>query len=412
MSRDFRAYWAAEVTSTFGSVFTVTAIGIVAVRSFDASAGQVGVVTAAATLPTVVFAVLSGTVADRLRRPRRVLMACDAVAALAVAAVAVGVWRGWATVWWLVALNLVLGGLSTLVEPVYFTHLGGLVDGEALVRGRARLQSGEYGANVVGRALAGPVVAVFGGAVGFAVDAASYVFSFVSLMRLRAPDRAVPRRDDEGEESLLREAAAGVRAVAGHPFLRALTGFLVAWGAIMAAITALTVSFLLGTLRIPTAWYGALFAFTGLAGLAGSLLGGRWVGRISYPVLTLGGFAGAILTSLLLPVAAGPLVVAASLAVLGIALPVFFGAIANIGLTGVLTVDISEGVLGRVLAALRTATMTAQVAGALLGGLLGDLVGVRLALWLCSVAALGSLVLATPAVRSMRPAAVPVGAAP
>ncbi|TMM41339.1 MAG: MFS transporter [Actinobacteria bacterium] len=122
MSRDFRAYWAAEVTSTFGSVFTVTAIGIVAVRSFDASAGQVGVVTAAATLPTVVFAVLSGTVADRLRRPRRVLMACDAVAALAVAAVAVGVWRGWATVWWLVALNLVLGGLSTLVEPVYFTH--------------------------------------------------------------------------------------------------------------------------------------------------------------------------------------------------------------------------------------------------------------------------------------------------
>jgi len=171
MARDFRVYWSGEVTSTFGSVCTATAVSVVAVQTLKVSAEQVGVLTAAGMLPTLIFGLLSGAMADGLRRPRRVLMLCEGIAAAAVAAVAAGLWQGWASVWWFVALNFVLGSLSTLVDPLYFTHLSGLVDREELVRGRARLQSGEYGAGILGRSAAGPLVAAAGGVAGLLTGA-------------------------------------------------------------------------------------------------------------------------------------------------------------------------------------------------------------------------------------------------
>jgi MFS family permease len=408
MTRDFRRYWWAEATSTFGSVFTATATGVVAVRTFNASAAEVGVVMAAAILPTALVGMLSGVLADRLGRPRRLLIVCDGIAGVAVTTVAVGMWTGVASVWWLAALNLVLGCLVTLIEPVYFTHLGGLVDRDNLVRSRARLQSGEYGAVVLGRAAAGPLIAVAGGAMALGVDAASYLVSLACLVSLHAPDRGTARSEPT---SVVREAAEGVREIGRHRLLRALVGFLLLISGTLGATGALAVPFLLRTLGIPTSLYGLMFAFTGLAGLFGSLVGERLVRRrVSYPVLTHAGFGGAVVAAMLLPAASGSAPTTTTLAVLGIALPVLGGAIANIGLTGVITTTVPEHLLGRVLAALKTATVTAQVTGTLLGGVIGNAVGVRPALWSCCLAALAGLLLTAPALRSAPAEASPVPA--
>ncbi|TVT07560.1 MFS transporter, partial [Amycolatopsis bartoniae] len=188
MNRDFRYYWSAEVSSTFGSTFTTTAIGAVGVTVFAASPGELGFVSAAAILPACVFGLVAGVIGDRLRRPRRALIACDAAAALMVLAVAAGILTGAATIWWLAGLCLALGCLSTVVETVYFTHLRGLVPDDDLTAGRVRLQSGEYGARTVGQALAGFVIAAAGGAVALLLDALSYVTSLVLLTRIRTAD--------------------------------------------------------------------------------------------------------------------------------------------------------------------------------------------------------------------------------
>jgi predicted MFS family arabinose efflux permease len=210
---------------------------------------------------------------------------------------------------------------------------------------------------------------------------------------------------------LAQDAAAAIREIGRHPFLRALVWFLILWSGVVGAIGALTGIFLLRTLHIPVSVYGLLFAFTGLAGIAGSAVGGRAAGnRSSYPVLALLGFGGGIIATMLLPMAGGPLPAVATLAVLGIALPVLCGAVANIGLTGVMVNDVPEPMLGRVLGTLRTATTVVRVPGALLGGVLGDAFGIRSALWVCCVAALASLVLTIPAMRAVRTrrAAVPL----
>src|SRR3954449_4640187 len=122
MGRDVTLYWWGQTTSAFGSVFTMIAVPVIAVVSLHASAGQVGLVSAAAALPMLVCGLPAGAVADRITRPRRTLIALDGVSALTVALVAWGLGSGFAGIGWLVALGFMLGAVGTLESAVYFVH--------------------------------------------------------------------------------------------------------------------------------------------------------------------------------------------------------------------------------------------------------------------------------------------------
>jgi predicted MFS family arabinose efflux permease len=406
MNRDFRRYFAAEVTSVCGSAFTVTAIGVVGVTAFAATPGELGAVSAAAILPACLLGLAAGVLGDRLRRPRRALIICDAVAGGAVLTVAIGIWRGMATIWWLAALCFLLGSIVTLAETIYFTHLRGLVGAEDLSRARARLQAGEYGASAAGKAIVGALIAALGGALAFLVDAVSYLASMLLLATIRADDRGTEPAQ-AAAPSWRHETAAGFRETARHPFLRLFAGFAVARSLVVGAVAALTAPFLLRTLAVPVGLYGVLFAITGAAGLAGSLLASRMATGMKLSSVALIGSTGMVLTSVVLPLAGGPALAAAGLAALGLALPVSFGAIANVGLTGALTTYVPEQVLGRAVASLRTATTGAQALGALAGGVLGSAIGLRPAMWLTAVVSLGCGVLLVPTMRASRQPAEP-----
>jgi MFS family permease len=405
MNRDFRRYFSAEVTSVFGSAFSATAIGIVGVTTFGATPGELGVVSAAASLPACLLGPAVGVIGDRLRHPRRVLIICDGVAGCSVLAVAAGMWRGAATIWWLAGLCFVLGCITALVETIYFTHLRGLVGLDDLTQARARLQAGEYGGSTVGQALTGALVAAVGGAAAFLVDAVSYLISMLLLADIRVPDQgpepATPEEHQEHQQHKFRSAAlAGFAESVRHPFLRSYIGFAVVRSLVIGALAALTAPFLLRTLHMPTGLYGLLFAITGLAGLGGSVLAARLARRAGTRLLTVLGGCGIAASSVVLPLAAGPVPLAAGLAVLGLGLPVAFGAIANIGLTAVVTDCVPEDMLGRVIGNLRSLCTGAQVLGALVGGALGDMLGLRPAVWVCAAACLGGGLFLLPVLRA------------
>jgi MFS family permease len=110
----------------------------------------------------------------------------------------------------------------------------------------------------------------------------------------------------------------------------------------------------------------------------------------------LGAFSAAMLCSLLLPLASGPLPLAATCAALGIGTPVFFGAIANVAVSSVLVSGMSEEVLGRAMSAMQVCAALAGLAGSLGGGVLGDHLGVRGALWALGLAALAAIAATLP----------------
>ncbi|WP_328720250.1 MFS transporter [Streptomyces sp. NBC_00247] len=402
--RDVNLYWCGQTATAFGTVFTAIALPVVALTDLGATAGQVGLISAASTVPGIVLGLLAGVLADRIVHPRRAMMLLDLLSAAAVGGVALGLRHGVASIGWLMALGLVQGFLAVLLSSLYFVHLRQLVGAEAIGPARARLQAGQFGAALVGRILAGPVIALFGSAAALGTDAASYLLSALALVSMRSSDRTdgQPGTGKRGEG--LRGAAAGLRFFAGHPFHRALLLFLVAPAAALAGAATLTGPFLLRTVHVPVGVYGLAFVLAGVMGLTGSAIAGRLLGPGRDARTTvLAGFAGALLTSALLPVAAGPLPVAVFCAALGIGLPVLFGAVANVALVSVLATDVEESMMGRAMAGLQVITSSTVLVGALAGGFLGDLFGVRTALWVLTGTALLVVGLVGPAaVRAAR----------
>ncbi|MET8154324.1 MFS transporter [Actinoplanes sp. NPDC049668] len=417
-SADVRLYWWGHTASALGTAFTGITLPIVAVVHFDASAGQIGLISAAAVLPMLLLGLPAGVVADRIARPRRALILLDTLSATAVAAITVGVALDAASIGWLVALCAAQGCVGILLEAVYFIHLRQLVDDAQLGTVRARLQAGQYAAGIIGRLLAGPTVVVLGPAAALAVDGVSYLLSATALVcmtpvarRLRpaAPGPAA------GFGAVLREMTTGLRFCFGDPALRAVLMALLLPGAALAGAAALTAPFLLRVVLMPPQAYGWLFMVSGLAGLAGSVLAGRLLaGRSDPRAVLLASSGAAALAGVLLPAAGGPILLAAGLATVGVGLPALFAAVANVALGPVIVADVDEGALGRVLAALQVAGAASGLLGAVAGGTIGEFVGIRPALWVLQLSALAAVLVCAPpafrAVRRSRRAAAPAPA--
>lgn len=402
--RDHRLFWWGQTASAFGSVFTAIALPVVAVVYLGASPGQMGMISAAAVLPSFLFGLPAGALADRFTRPRLVLMALDTICALAVAVVAIGVASHHVTVVWLIALAAIDGTLSILLEVVYFIHLGQLTDKDGIGVLRARLQAGSYGAGVVGRLLAGPAIVVFGAWAALCVDVASYVVSVTALILMAPVPPVAHARTREPIGRVLRGMGSGAQTFLGDRFHRILLVFLFVPGTAGAGISTLTGPFLLRVLHVPTAAYGLLFAASGLMGLSGSVIAKRLLrpGRDAYMVTVLSLAASAVL-AVLLPLASGPLPVAAVIATLGISLPALFGAVTNIGLTPVLFSAAPQDAVGRTMAFMQVLGAVSGLVGALAGGFLGDWIGIRPAMLVLRGTVLVTMALCLPpTVRAIR----------
>ncbi len=408
--RDLDLYWWGQTTSAFGSVFTAIALPVAAVLRFHASPGEVGLLSAASVLPSLLFALPAGELADRIVRPRRTLILLDTASALVVAGVALGLAAHLAAIGWLIALCAAQGCVSILTGVIYFIHLRQLAGPAQIGPARARLQAGAYGAGFVGRLVAGPVIAAFGVAPAMGVDAASYVLSATALLTMR---HAVPVQVavERGRSPLatFRGLGKGLQMFVSSPFHRALLGFILIPATAGAGISALTAPFLLDVVRIPTSVYGLAFVLSGVMGLIGSSVAVKvFSRRTDARAVTVVCFAAALACQLLLPLAGGPVALALACAAFGIGLPILFGAVANVGLSPIIVNDADEQAVGRTVAALQVFAAAAGLLGALLGGGLGDWLGPRDALWV--IAGGGEafvLLMLGPALRSARSETTP-----
>lgn len=402
MQRDFHLFLTGQATSTFGSVFTAIAMPLIAVRHLGATPAEMGVLVAAGSLPLLLFGLLIAAWVDRLSRCRPYLIACELLAAAAVGSVTVALATGHLAVWGLVLFVIVLGVLGVISESAYFVHLRSLVGDAKLVSARARLQGAEQVGGVLSRVLVGPVI-ILGAFLPFLIDLVSYLLSAFCLARI---ERREPRREPTHSGRLTgRELGAGFAVIRREPFLRQLAPFLVGQQIVGGMTLAVLAPFLLTVLDVPTAWYGVLFVLAGVAGVAGTAATPRLAHRADPRTLTAGGFLGMAVTALLLPFAGGPLPLAAALAALGIGLPYFFSAIANVGLTAFVTAVVPEDTLGRAGVTLQLLGAASVVSGSVAGGLLAGEVGIRPTLWLAAALSFVSILVLRPGVRRARRAA-------
>lgn len=191
-SRNFRLLMACNVISVAGTAVAIVAIPF-AVLSIGGSASDVGYVATAGLVPVVVFLLLGGVVADRLPR-HLVIVAADALQALAQAASAALVLTGHARVWELMVLAAARGTGVGFYFPASEGLLPQTVPADQLAPANAMNRVGRNGAEIGGSALGGVLVGLAGPGWGLTVDAASFAVAGALRLGMRFPAAPAARR--------------------------------------------------------------------------------------------------------------------------------------------------------------------------------------------------------------------------
>ncbi|MCE6997635.1 MFS transporter [Saccharothrix sp. S26] len=393
--RDFRLFWGSDAANQFGTAVYTFVLPVVAIEALDASAFQVGLLTAAGTAPFLLIGLPVGVYVDRARK--RPLLAWSTVGrAVLLATVPVAGWLGGVAFAHLLVVALGAGVLTVFFEVASQAYLPTLVDREGLTGANGRLQSTQQVARLSGRPVSGPLVQVVGSVNAVLAISASFVVSAVLLWGVRTPERAVERR----ERALWADMAEGLRFVFGHPLLRPVVLCTASFNLTNAVWGAVTVLFLLRDLEVTTTAAAVLLGVGSAGGAVAGLVAGRlarlgrvrlvWLSMlVTQPAWVLVAVAGPGGRVALFAI--GTLVTAAGVVVYNVA---------QVSLRQSLCPD---RLLGRMNAGVRFVAWGAMPVGAVAGGALAEWVGVRTTVWVASAGMVLSVlwVVLSP-LRSMR----------
>jgi MFS family permease len=160
---------------------------------------QLGLVLALAGVPRAAVMLVGGAFADR-HSPRLIMLVSDALRFVIAAALAASILTGNVHLWMVYVLALSFGVVSGFFMPAAEASLPRLLLDDQLEGGNALMMGANQLAQFVGPALAGVVIALFGASqiaggqagsltgvgVAFAVDAASFAVSALTLVLMHS----------------------------------------------------------------------------------------------------------------------------------------------------------------------------------------------------------------------------------
>ncbi len=181
----FRYLFLGRFVSFLGNAIAPIAISF-AVLDLTGSAGDLGLVLAARSLPMLLFVLVGGVVADRLPR-QLVLVASNIVSAATQAAAAALLVTDNAGISSLMVLEALNGTSSAFLFPAAAGITPHTVAPPLLQQANALLRLGQNAAMIGGSAVAGVLVASVGSGWSLAADAVTFALSAVLLARIRLP---------------------------------------------------------------------------------------------------------------------------------------------------------------------------------------------------------------------------------
>lgn len=211
--RNFAWYFASRLSNTLGSTMAQIALTF-AVLDLTDSAGALGKVLAARTIPMVLFLLFGGVIADRFPRTL-VLQLSNVLSALTQGLVAWLVISGTAELWMIIALEAANGTVSAISFPAMSSMVPQLVRREHLQPANALLSLSRGGLNVLGPTIGALVVVTVGSGWALAFDALTWLVATVLLLPVRIP----PRPPVEGRSSTWHELREGWSLFVGTTWL-------------------------------------------------------------------------------------------------------------------------------------------------------------------------------------------------
>jgi MFS family permease len=286
---NYRLWFAGQLVSLFGTWMQTTAQGFL-VYELTGSPAYLGYVGFAAGMPSWLFTLYGGVVADRIPRRRLLMITQTAMMGLAFT-LAYLTFSGRVQPWQIIGLAFLLGVANAFDAPARQAFTIELVGRQDLTNAIALNATIFNSAMIVGPALGGIIYALAGAAWCFVINAISFVAVIAALGLMRFDQTRAPEANGSAAGGL-RE---GLRYVAHNGTVRGLIGSLGAFALLGIGIVTLVPAWSVEVLGGSVATNGLLLSARGI----GSLVAGLMIAALSrYHIkgrlLTLGSFAMAL----------------------------------------------------------------------------------------------------------------------
>ena len=380
----FRRFWTGQTVSVVGDQVYALAMPLVAVLVLHADPAQMGLLTAAALLPHLLFSLPAGVWLDRVRSRRRVMIVADLARAAVVFSVPLAYVLGLLTLEHLFVAGFMVGTLTVLFDLSWSVVFVAIAPRERYVEGSALLNGSRSLSYVAGPTIGGGLVQAVGAPLALVADALSFVASALFLGRVRAEEAPIA-----GEAGSLRDrVSAGLSFIFRDSIMRPTLLAAATINFFNFGFSALFVLYATRELGVSPGVLGVVLGVGAVGGLLGATVASRVGRKIGVgPAYALGCvlFPAPLI---LVPLVSGP-----SEAVLAALFLAEFGA----GL-GVMILDINAGsvtlartpdrIRSRATGAFRFVNYGIRPIGATVGGLLGSAIGVRETLFIVTIAPL------------------------
>jgi MFS family permease len=223
-NRNFAIYTAGYVISNTGLWVQRLAVGWLS-WTLTESAFWVAAVALADLFPVVILGLFGGVVADRVSR-LRVVVICQVVQSIQAVALFLLVAFDQITIGLLFGFTLILGASTGFDQPARQSLVYSLVRREDLTSAVAINSIVFNTARFIGPAIAGVVIAAFGIAPAFALNALSFLAVFVALAMLRIP---TTEHISKHRRSVMQDLLLGLRYTRRHKVIGPLVAYALAF---------------------------------------------------------------------------------------------------------------------------------------------------------------------------------------
>jgi predicted MFS family arabinose efflux permease len=391
VNRSFRDFWKGQTISLFGDQVSLLAIPLLAALELNVDPAQMGLLTAAALAPNLLFSIHLGAWADRRPRRRELLIGADLGRALLLLTIPLAWALGVLSLTQLYVVSFLAGSLGVIFSVAYDVVFVSLLERDDYIEGSSLLNASRAASFVAGNSVAGLLVQWLTAPVALLLDSFSYVASAFYVRRAEAVEAPPAPPDGDGLASL----AAGGRFIWRTPLIRASLLAAATLNLFNTAFYALLVLYATRHLGMNPGAVGLALALGGIGSLLGVLVTRRLNSRLGLGMSLIGAFVLTPAPLLLVPLASG-----SSTPAVMVGVAEFFTGI------GVMVLDVG---LGSLYAALVPDQLRARVSGAFLlvnygvrpigalgGGLLATLVGLQATMWVTTVGALAGVLWLLP----------------
>lgn len=183
-NRNYTLYFFGQGTSLIGTWIQRTALSWLIYRLTD-SVFWLGLIGFVGHIPSLVVTPFAGVIADKFAR-HKILKVSQTFAMLQALSLAVLVYFFDVQIWHILILSIVLGTIEAFESPIRHSFIYDMIDKKEEIGNGIALNSAMFnGARLIGPGIAGFLIAQFGEAFCFLINALSYIAILLSLFQMR-----------------------------------------------------------------------------------------------------------------------------------------------------------------------------------------------------------------------------------